>query len=160
LFIFGYARFETKTTARMRTITHIVLHCTAGPAQQPTNSIKYYWQKVLGWKSYGYHWLVGEDGTAERLTPDEQPSNGVKGYNSHAIHLCYKGGWDGTDTRTVAQKEKLLELVTNYKRRFPAAKVCGHRDLSPDLNGDGVITPNEFVKKCPCFNAIEEYANV
>jgi len=144
----------------MRTITHIVLHCTAGPAQQRTGDILAYWKNKLGWSKPGYHWLVSEDGTAERLTPDEEPSNGVKGYNSHAIHLCYKGGLDGTDTRTDAQKCKLLELVTNYKRRFPGAKVCGHRDLSPDLNGDGKITPNEWVKKCPCFSAIEEYAGV
>ena len=144
----------------MRTITHIVLHCTAGRAQQKTSDIIKYWSLTLGWKTYGYHWLISEDGSAEHLTPDDEVCNGVKGYNANAIHICYKGGWDGTDTRTDAQKKKMLELVTNYKTRFPQAKIVGHRDLSPDLNHDGKITPNEWVKLCPCFSAKEEYASL
>jgi len=142
----------------MRTINRIVIHCTAGRAQQKTSDIISYWRLKLGWKSYGYHWIVGEDGTKERLTEDYAPTNGVKGFNANSIHLCYKGGWDGTDTRTDAQKKSLLELVKHYIKLYPNAKVVGHRDLSPDLNKDGKITPNEYIKKCPCFNAIDEYS--
>lgn len=143
-----------------RTITHIVLHCTAGTAQQKTSDIISYWKNKLGWNKYGYHWLISEDGTAEQLTPDNEISNGVKGYNANAIHICYKGGWNGTDTRTQAQKDKMHDLVRNYKTRFPQARIVGHRDLSPDLNKDGKITPNEFVKLCPCFNAIDEFSSL
>ena len=32
-----------------------------------------------------------------------------------------------------------------------SAGVCGHRDLSPDLNGDGIATSNEWLKTCPGF---------
>jgi N-acetylmuramoyl-L-alanine amidase len=141
----------------MRQIKYIVIHCTAGRAQQKTSDIIAYWRLKLGWKSFGYHWIVGEDGTKERLTEDYAPTNGVKGFNANSIHLCYKGGWDGTDTRTDAQKRSLLELVQHYIKLYPNAKVVGHRDLSPDLNGDGKITSNEWVKLCPCFNAIEAY---
>jgi N-acetyl-anhydromuramyl-L-alanine amidase AmpD len=144
----------------MRQIKYIVIHCTAGRAQQKTSDIIAYWRLKLGWKSFGYHWIVGEDGTKERLTEDYAPTNGVKGFNANSIHLCYKGGWDGTDTRTDAQKKSLLELVQHYKKLYPNALVVGHRDLSPDLNKDGKITPNEWVKKCPCFSPIEEYANI
>lgn len=142
----------------MRKITHIVLHCTAGPAQQKTSDIIAYWKNKLGWTKYGYHWIVSEDGKAERLTEDYAPTNGVKGHNEHSIHLCYKGGWNGTDTRTEAQKEALRGLVEKYKTLYPGAVVVGHRDLSPDLNGDGKITPNEWVKLCPCFDAGKEYS--
>ena len=141
----------------MRQIKYIVIHCTAGRAQQKTSDIIAYWRLKLGWKSFGYHWIVGEDGTKERLTEDYAPTNGVKGFNANSIHLCYKGGWDGTDTRTDAQKRSLFELVQHYIKLYPNAKVVGHRDLSPDLNGDGKITSNEWVKLCPCFNAIAEY---
>ena len=143
-----------------RTITHIVLHCTAGTAQQKTTDIIGYWKNKLGWNKYGYHWLINADGTAEHLTPDDKVANGVKGYNANAIHICYKGGWNGTDTRTQAQKDKMRDLVRNYKTRFPQARILGHRDLSPDLNKDGKITPNEWVKLCPCFNAIDEYSDL
>ena len=144
----------------MRRIDYIVLHCTAGTAQQKTSDIIAYWKQKLGWTKYGYHWLVNGDGTREHLTPDEQISNGVKGHNTNAIHLCYKGGWNGTDTRTLLQKQTLLQLVQEYKHKYPAAKIVGHRDLSPDLNGDGKITPNEWVKLCPCFDAGKEYEHL
>lgn len=144
----------------MRVINHIVLHCTAGSAQQRTSDILSYWKNKLGWNKYGYHWLIGEDGTPERLTPDEEISNGVKGYNSHAIHICYKGGWNGKDTRTDLQKKTMEGLVMNYKQQFPQAKILGHRDLSPDLNHDGIISSNEWVKLCPCFDAKAEYHNL
>ena len=43
---------------------------------------------------------------------------------------------------------------------YPDSKICGHRDLSPDLDGDGEIEPNEWIKMCPCFNAKKEYENI
>lgn len=144
----------------MRKIRYIVLHCTAGPQTQKTSAIIEYWRKVLGWHKYGYHWIVNADGSKEHITPDAQVSNGVKGYNENAIHICYKGGQDGSDTRTPAQKTSLLELVRIYKTRFPEAQILGHRDLSPDLNKDGVITPDEWVKLCPCFDAKKEYVSI
>lgn len=144
----------------MRKIKFIVLHCTAGPAQQKTESIIQYWRRVLKWKSVGYHKLVSEDGSVETLASDSQVTNGVAGHNSYSIHICYKGGVGGKDTRTDAQKETLLRLVKEYKQKYPNAYVLGHRDLSPDLNKDGVITKGEWVKICPCFSAITEYKGV
>jgi hypothetical protein len=35
--------------------------------------------------------------------------------------------------------------------------VCGHRDLSPDLNGNGEIEPEEWIKQCPCFDVAKEF---
>ena len=144
----------------MRKIKFIVLHCTAGPANQKTESIIDYWKRVLKWRSVGYHKLVNEDGTIETLANDDQITNGVAGHNSTSIHICYKGGWNGTDTRTPKQKESLLKLVKEYKEKYPNAYVLGHRDLSPDLNKDGKITPNEWVKICPCFSATSEYKDI
>jgi N-acetylmuramoyl-L-alanine amidase len=145
---------------KMREIKFIILHCTAGSAQHKTSDIIAYWKQKLGWSRYGYHKLVDADGKVEHLTTDAEITNGVKGYNQHSIHICYKGGWNGTDTRTDAQKNTLRNLVIQYKKKYPKAKVVGHRDCSPDLNGDGKITPNEFVKKCPCFDAMEEYKGI
>lgn len=141
----------------MRTITHLVVHCTAASAQQKTSDIINYWKTALGWRNSGYHWLISADGSAEQLTPDNEVANGVAGYNQHAIHFSYKGGTNGVDTRTEPQKETLLKLLREYKSKYPNAIIVGHRDLSPDLNGDGKIDPWEYKKLCPCFNAIEEY---
>jgi N-acetyl-anhydromuramyl-L-alanine amidase AmpD len=143
-----------------RKIKYIVLHCTAGAPQQKTENIKDYWRRVLGWRTVGYHKLVNVDGTIETLQPDNLPTNGVRGFNQTSIHICYKGGLNGIDTRTPKQKESLLKLVKEYKKKYPTAFVLGHRDLSPDLNKDGKITPNEWVKICPCFSAINEYSKI
>ena len=61
------------------------------------------------------------------------------------------------DTRTQAQKTSLLRLIRHLLICFPGSWVCGHRDLSEDLNGDGTISPDEWIKQCPSFNAIPEY---
>ena len=144
----------------MRAIKYIVVHCTAGKSDQTTQSIKQYWANVLGWKTYGYHHLIGANGTIEDLVPHENPTNGVKGYNSNSIHICYKGGWNGKDTRTEMQKTSMLQLLIRLKKLYPSAVICGHRDFSPDLDGDGIIEPHEWVKLCPCFDAKVEYRNL
>jgi N-acetylmuramoyl-L-alanine amidase len=143
----------------MRQIKWIVVHCTAGPQAQTTKSIIDYWRNKLRWRTVGYHFLVSGNGSYEQLAPIENPTNGVAGYNASSIHVCYKGGWNGKDTRTSEQKSSLLQIIKNLKKQFPAAKVIGHRDFSPDKNGDGKITPDEWVKLCPCFDAKTEYAN-
>ena len=60
------------------------------------------------------------------------------------------------DTRTVWQKHSLRVLVRALLVDYPGCKVCGHRDLSPDLNGNGEIEPEEWVKQCPCFDVSKE----
>lgn len=141
----------------MRQINYIVIHCTAGSQSQTTESIKAHWRK-LGWKKFGYHHLINEDGTIENITPISEVSNGVAGYNSTSIHISYKGGVkDGKpfDNRTEAQKKSIENLVKEYRLKFPKAKVVGHRDFSPDKNRDGVVSPNEWLKSCPSFSVSE-----
>ena len=38
-------------------------------------------------------------------------------------------------------------------KEYPGSRVVGHRDLSPDLNHNGEIEPEEWIKECPCFDA-------
>ena len=54
------------------------------------------------------------------------------------------------------QKHSLRVLVRALLVDYPGCKVCGHRDLSPDLNGNGEIEPEEWVKQCPCFDVSKE----
>ena len=59
-----------------------------------------------------------------------------------------------------AQKASLRSLLKMLHKKYPTAVIQGHRDFSPDLNKDGKITPNEWMKACPCFDAKTEYANL
>ncbi len=149
----------------MRTITHIVLHCSAGSQRQKAADIVRYHKQTLKWKAPGYHYIVEADGTVYNVHPESQPSNGVKGHNANTVHVCYVGGIDsqgrGTDNRTPAQKASLVKLLKELRRRYPSAVILGHRDLaSKDANGNGVIDPWERVKECPCFDAIPEYKDI
>lgn len=63
---------------------------------------------------------------------------------------------DGTVANT-----RPLELIGAHAKGHNAHSIglCyegGHRDLSPDLNGNGVIEPEEWVKVCPCFEVGKE----
>ena len=136
----------------MRDIKYIAVHCTAGPATQTTKAIKDYWKNNLGWKSVGYHYLINADGTIEQLAQESEITNGVAGFNSVAVHISYKGGVDATnkpkDTRTQQQKESILKLLKELKKRYHKAIIQGHKDF-----------PN-VKKACPSFEAKKEYSNL
>ena len=82
------------------------------------------------------------------------------------LEVCHRRrGFNGigchgrpADTRTEWQIHSMHVLVLTLLRDYPGCRVCGHRDLSPDLNGNGEIEPEEWVKACPCFDAEEEWA--
>lgn len=152
----------------MRKIKYIAVHCTAGFGNLA--SIMAFWRNVKNWRYPGYHHIIDTDGTDHHIWPYALISNGVAGYNDETIHLSYIGGVDpdnyaiAKDTRTVDQKiaipmviRKILEEV---KKHQPIDDIIiqGHRDFSPDQNGNGKIESWERIKECPSFDAKPEYA--
>lgn len=152
-------------------IKYIAIHCSAGFGKRA--SIEAFW-KSQGWTSPGYHRLIDTDGTIHQLLDFSKTSNGVKGYNAQTINLCYIGGvenvgtakapvWKAKDTRTEAQKQALKICIESAKAWLKQAGntnniiIQGHRDFSPDKNGNGVIEPWERIKECPSFDAKKEY---
>ena len=136
----------------MRTITHIVVHCSATGQDAKVEAIQRYWKQNLGWKSPGYHYIIEADGKETQLLTIAQPSNGVKGWNKSIINICYIGGVDKLgkpiDNRTDAQKKQLYTRLKALKTMFPQAIIQGHKDF-----------PN-VAKACPCFDAKSEYKNI
>ncbi|KVV16134.1 N-acetylmuramoyl-L-alanine amidase [Flavobacterium sp. TAB 87] len=144
----------------MRNITHIVVHCTGAAQSQTIDSIKNFWKNVNKWRNVGYHKIIEANGTVSELAKPSEITNGVAGHNSKSYHICYIGGKDGKDNRTEFQKATLLLELKKAKKMFPNAIILGHRDLSPDLNNDGIIQSNEWTKLCPSFDAKKEYKDV
>ena len=144
----------------MRGIKRIFVHCTAGSQRQTVADLQAEF-KHKGWKNPGYHYVIQADGTVKQLLGEQFVSNGVKGYNSTSVNVAYMGGIDAdgkaVDNRTDAQKASLLTLLKELKERYPKAEIMGHRDISPDTNGNGIVDPWERIKECPCFDAKEEY---
>lgn len=126
-------------------------------------------KKGRGWSDIGYHYFIKTDGTIEEGRPLRRSGAHVKGYNRKSIGICYAGGLDADgnpkDTRTQAQKtaakiilKKLIALKDHPEIEIsPVVQVVGHRDLSPDRNGDGKITKDEWLKDCPCYDAKKEH---
>ena len=102
-----------------------------------------------GLTSVGYHFVIYTNGTAVTGRHLDEVGAGVAGQNSYKIHICMIGTSKFMPDQWIA----LAELVTNLKTQYPQATIEGHRDCSPDKNKDGKITPNEWVKTCPGFDA-------
>lgn len=147
----------------MRKIERIFVHCTAGSQKQTVADLLAEFKRKR-WRNPGYHVVITPDGKCHQLLDLGKVSNGVKGYNSTAINVAYMGGINSegkaTDNRTDAQKESLRKLLKLLKGRYPDAKILGHRDISPDTNGNGVVDTWERIKECPCFDAITEYKDL
>lgn len=158
----------------MAKLKYLVIHCTATPeGREVTGADIRRWHTSpvsaggRGWKQVGYTDLFKLDGTVERLVNNNEDANvdpweltnGAKGYNSVSRHIVYAGGTDknkkAKDTRTEAQKKALKEYVRDFHRRFPDVRIVGHRDLSPDKNGNGMIESWEWIKACPSFEVSE-----
>lgn len=151
-------------------IDSIVIHCSATRAGQDVRAADIdKWHKERGFAMIGYNYVIDLDGTVEvgrPLSRDGAHCNtaGTSGrsYNRHSIGICYVGGLDKygkpADTRTPEQKRALRDLVYKLMDAYPnIVEVIGHRDASPDKNGDGKITRNEWIKQCPCFDVRAEF---
>ena len=133
-----------KNFSEMRKIDKIIVHCTATPEGRETTVAQVTaWHKARGFRTIGYHYLVGLDGKVYPGRPEREVGAHCLGQNAHSIGVCYVGGIDRNslapkDTRTPVQKEALRKLVNDLRKRFPGATVHGHREFA--------------AKACPCFD--------
>lgn len=146
----------------MRIIKRIFIHCTASYQESYSDKGLVSVFKRKGWRFPGYHYVIRPDGTIFNMLSEDKVSNGVAGYNSTSINIAYVGGVTkanhrGVDNRTPEQKEAMLKLLQELRVKYPKAYIMGHRDISPDKNGNGKIDSWEYIKACPCFNAMDEY---
>ena len=145
----------------MRKIDLIVIHCSATREDHPfTEHDLDTAHRLRGFDGIGYHFYVRRNGDIKSTRTVERVGAHARGYNAHSIGICYEGGLDShglaKDTRTEWQQHSLRVLVRALKMDYPEAQVVGHRDLSPDVNGNGEVEPMEWTKECPCFEVEKE----
>jgi len=142
-------------------ITRIVVHCSATKAEQDIGMHEINeWHKNKGWSMIGYHSVIKRNGTVEGGRPLNKTGAHVKGHNHYTLGVCMVGGLDkdGNPENNFTDEQFLAlgSLIKNWKMTFPSiTDVCGHRDLSPDIDGDGEIEKWEWLKDCPCFDVYE-----
>ena len=140
-----------------RSISVIVVHCTATRVDVDfTQQDLLRCHRARGMTCIGYHFYIRKDGFIQTTRPLEMPGAHALGYNRESIGIAYEGGLSPqglpADTRTQRQKYSMRALIRTLKRDYSIERVCGHRDLSTDRNGNGVVEPQEWTKQCPCFD--------
>ena len=166
-----------------RTINAIVIHCAATPNGKPFNiSDIDAMHKARGFKRdrqairnfnpnlkyVGYHFVIELDGKVRAGRGIEEIGAHVQGNNAKSIGICMIG----TDKFTQAQWLTLRECLINLSSKIlgrtimtadsmlqsfkdAGISIKGHRDYSPDLNGNGIIERNEWLKICPGFEVAD-----
>lgn len=147
----------------MRTLKMIIIHCTATRCNQEFTEQQLLRAHLrMGMTEIGYHYYIRRNGSIVNTRAVDKIGAHCLGYNQYSIGIAYEGGLDESgfpaDTRTPRQCASLHRLVDVLRERYPTIeRVTGHRDLSPDVDGDGIVEPNEWVKLCPCFDVADEF---
>ena len=138
----------------MRTITLIVIHCSAVRPDQLSSAaqIDTWHRKDRHYKfGIGYHYVIRRNGDIEPGRPEWLIGAHCLNHNKYSIGVCYEGGLNARgqpeDTRTAEQKAAMLRLLQQLHQRYPRAVIVGHRDLTHD-------------RDCPCFDAAREYVAI
>lgn len=159
--IVGQRTWEAINRAAIKTnrnIDEIIVHCTATPDGKDftVDDIRR-WHKAKGWADIGYHYVVYRDGSIHAGRPESIAGAHCKGHNTRSIGVVYIGGLKyipdtptaqlpPKDTRTLAQRVSMLNLLKRLKVKYPNAKIYGHCDFDN--------------KACPSFDAKTEYKDL
>ncbi len=135
-----------------RAITDIIIHCSGSKDGKPVSreSLEAM-HKARGFRAIGYHYVIEPNGDVVTGRPEAEVGAHVEGHNAHSIGICMIG----TERYSVEAWAALRLIVRSLQRRYPKATIKGHRDYSPDLDKDGKIERNEWIKTCPGFDVAE-----
>lgn len=122
----------------------------------------------------GYHGLINTDGRLYAGRHTDEIGAHAAGHNANSVGLCmigtdkfYLSQWEQLEitigSLAAVWEEHLLlpnqranrvlkgeTLIVHLKKM--GITIIGHRDLSPDKNGDGKITSIDWLKTCPGFD--------
>lgn len=151
---------------RKRTETNrCIWHCSATPPSMDIGccDIRRWHVEERCWSDIGYHRVIKRDGTIEKGRRLQNQGAHALDHNRDSIGVCLVGGIDEDGNSvmnfTEAQEQSMFELKAMIDRKYPDIEHLGHRDVSPDLDGDGVVEEHEWLKDCPCFDVRAVFAS-
>lgn len=141
----------------------IVVHCSATP---PASDIgvdeidDMHRRRKPPFDRIGYHAVIRRSGQIEFGRHFDDVGAHVQGQNYRSVGVCLVGGINAASGKaecnfTAAQFVSLDAVLDMLELAYPGAQILGHRDLSPDLDGDGVVERHEWIKDCPSFDVRE-----
>lgn len=117
-------------------VQYLTIHCAATPEGKPFTADQISAMDMaradLGYQT-AYHYVIELDGTTSNTLDISCRGAHTGGRNTGNIGVSYVGGVakDGKtpkDTRTAAQKDALLKLIRQYKKKYPGIIIRGHKD--------------------------------
>lgn len=87
----------------------------------------------------GYHYVIYTNGAIATGRAESEVGAHVAGFNSKSLGVCLVG----TDQFTPEQWAALADLVRGLQKRYPDARVLGHRDFP------------QVAKSCPGFSVAD-----
>lgn len=131
-----------------RAIDTIIVHCSASPnGRRVTVEDIDRWHAERGYvrrapaiarfnpglKSIGYHFVIYVNGAIATGRGLEEIGSHARGYNANSVGTCVIGSERFTPMQWIALKANVEALL----KRYPGAKVMGHRDVNPDKTCPG-----------------------
>lgn len=137
--------------------SRIVIHCSATPPSLDIGAKEIdSWHRDKGWAGIGYHEVIRRDGRIEMGRDYSQIGAHAKGFNHESLGIVMVGGVsedNKAESNYTPEQWRSLQITVKHKALlYPGVEFNGHRDLSPDVDGDGVIGPKDWLKMCPCFD--------
>lgn len=122
-----------------KVITHIVVHHSASHPSTTLEEITK-WHKERGFNEVGYHKVITDDGVIHNGRPQTKVPASVKDHNKGTLAVCVTGSFN-RDTPTSFQLISLELMIAEWKLKYPAAKIVGHRELAPTIcPGDNLFS--------------------
>lgn len=126
-----------KSNTKKRTSTdYLVVHCAATRPSQDIGAADIdRWHRAQGWACIGYHFVIRRDGTVEEGRELDVIGAHVSGHNTNSVGICLAGGVTEADVTkaennfTEAQLASLKKLLLDLRKKYPKAKIQGHRDF-------------------------------
>jgi hypothetical protein len=118
------------------------------------------WHLAKGWKDIGYNLVIRRSGIVDLGRDLDEVGAHVAGFNHNSFGICLVGGLNeltgkAENNFTEIQFITMKIWIRALRTIWPLVKIQGHRDFSPDRNKDGIITKDEWLKDCPCFDVAQ-----
>ena len=107
-------------------INFLVIHCSDTDDNLNIGALEIHNLHLkFGWNGIGYHKVIRRDGFIEEGRPEFWVGAHVYGYNKNSLGICMIGRNEFTQKQFYSLK-KTLKM---WKKKYPKAKILGHRDF-------------------------------
>ena len=121
-------------------VKNLVVHCSDTDDDLDLTAIDIHKLHLsFGWEGIGYHKIICKNGNIENGRPEFWEGAHIYGKNLESLGVCLIGKKNFNNY----QFSSLKEVLIDWKKKYPHAKIYGHRDLIKTKK----TCPNFDVKK-------------